>query len=181
MIVWDTETTGLVKAKATRLSDQPKIIEFAAIKLDDITLDEVGRIEMLIDPQMPLPEFIVKNIKITDAMVKGKGTFAKHLPAISDFFIGERNSAAHNHAFDSNMLNFELSRLDKLTKFPWPPNQICTVEASYPMRRFRLNLTKLHLELFGKEFASAHRAMADVEALARCTKELIKKGFITLP
>ena len=35
MILFDTETTGLVQAYATPLADQPHIIEFAALKLSD--------------------------------------------------------------------------------------------------------------------------------------------------
>jgi DNA polymerase-3 subunit alpha len=180
MIIFDTETTCLAKPLAARLSDQPQIIEFAAIKLDDVTLNEVGRISLLINPCKELDPVITKITGITDSNLKVQKSFPHHIAAISDFFLGERYSLAHNHAFDSSMLEFELKRLDMLTKFPWPPKQICTVEASFPIKNFRLNLTKLHGHLFGKDFPVAHRAMADVEALTRCVVELIKRGLIKL-
>jgi len=180
MIIFDTETTGLAKAKAARLSDQPQIIEFAAIKLDDTTLDEVSRLEFLCNPGVPLEPVIVKITGINDSMLKGKKPFAGHLEDLADFWRGEKYSVAHNHAFDSNMMDFELSRLEKVSKFPWCSNQVCTVDASYPFKNFRLSLTKLHHHLFGVDFPSAHRAMADVEGLTRCTIELIRQGYIKL-
>jgi DNA polymerase III alpha subunit (gram-positive type) len=178
MIIYDTETTGLVKPKAARLSEQPQIIEFAAIKIDPISLNEVDRIEFLCNPGVPLPAEIVKITRITDAMLKGKKTFAHHIPELKKFFLGSQHLVAHNLAFDRNMLHLELQRLDMVTMFPWPPDQFCTVEAAMPIRGFRLNLTKLHNHFFGKDFPEAHRAMHDVEALTKCVVEMIKKGYI---
>lgn len=180
MIIFDTETTGLDKPQAARLSDQPQIIEFAAIKINDKTLEEEERIEFMCNPGQPLPDIIVKITGINDRMLKDKKPFSHHYDDLCCFFLGERYSVAHNHSFDSRMLSFELRRMEKLTKFPWCPEQICTVEASFPIKNFRLNLTKLHNHLFGVDFPSAHRAMADVEGLTACTIELIKKGYIKL-
>lgn len=181
MIIFDTETTGLVQPEAMPLSKQPQIIEFAAIKIDDITLEEKGRLEFLCNPGKPLTPEIVKITKITDAMLKGKKGFDCHAQQLIEFMFGERTIIAHNVAFDMSMLRLEARRLDLLSKTPWPPNQVCTVEASMPLKGFRLNLTKLHLHCMGKDFPQAHRAMADVEALVNCTRWLIKNSYITLP
>ena len=67
MIVFDTETTGLPAADAAPLAKQPHIIEFAAIKLDEDTLEEVSRLEFLSKPPIDLPPIITKITGITDA------------------------------------------------------------------------------------------------------------------
>lgn len=46
-IVFDTETTGLLKPESAPLSEQPQIIEFAGIKVDFDTLEEIDRLEFL--------------------------------------------------------------------------------------------------------------------------------------
>jgi hypothetical protein len=48
--------------------------------------------------------------------------------------------------------------------------------ADLPKKRPRLWL--LYTHLFGKEFANAHDAMADIEATKDCFLELAKRGYI---
>lgn len=181
MIIWDTETTGLVGPIALPLSKQPRIIEFAGIKVDNKTHKEVGRLEFMCRQPTPLTAEIVGITGITDKMLSTKKTFAEHLPELADFFLGETISIAHNLAFDTSMLSMELQRLDYGCRFPWPFHQICTVVESHHLRGHRLSLTKLHNFCFGKDFPSAHRAMADVEALTKCTLWLIKNNHLQLP
>lgn len=180
MIIFDTETTGLIKNGLIELSKQPQIIEFAAIKLNDQTLEEVDRIEFLVNPKKKLPEIITKITGLRDADLIEQKTFDYHFPSLVKFFFGEKISFAHNHSFDTGMLSLELRRLKKQYAFPWPIRQICTVVSSYHLKNYRLNLQRLHFELFNKEFEEAHRAMKDVEALTRCVKELIKREVIKL-
>lgn len=180
MIIFDTETTGLVKNGLVPLKDQPQIIEFAAIKLDDKTLEEVGRIEFLANPKCKLPAIITKITGIKDSDLIGKPEFVESLPALRDFFLGEKYSFAHNHNFDTQMLSLELRRLKKQYAFPWPMNPICTVNKTMGIKGFRLKLSQLYFHLFQEEFPDAHRAMADVEALTRVVRELIKTGIIKL-
>ena len=54
MIIFDTETTDLVKPGLVPLEDQPHIIEFAGIKLDDFTLNLLTNDEVLDVSQDPL-------------------------------------------------------------------------------------------------------------------------------
>jgi DNA polymerase III epsilon subunit-like protein len=177
MIVFDTETTGLPKPAAVPLIEQPKIIEFAAIKLDDKTLKEVGRMEFLCNPQERLDPFIIKNCHITDEMLADKPPFVYYYPQLVEFFFGTRKMAAHNIGFDRDLLTFELMRLDRMSRFPWPPEHICTVEASYAIKNHRLKLSLLHEIVTGKPHKDAHRAMADTEALVTCIRWLRKKGM----
>lgn len=181
MIIFDTETTGLIKSGLKPLSEQPEIIEFAAIKLDDATLEEVNRIEFMCKPQvLPLPRKITEITGIKTEDLADKEPFSYHFPELAKFFFAERVSFAHNHAFDTVMVSLELRRMKKQYKFPWTPVQFCTANGTMKLAGHRLNLQKLHKYLFGKEFAEAHRAMNDVEALTRCVKELIARGTFAL-
>lgn len=180
MIIFDTETTGFVKALITPINEQPKIIEFAGIKLDDETLEEVERLEFLVNPQEKLPAKIIEITGIKDTDLKDTKTFEFHYEKLSKFFKGEKYLIAHNVAFDFKMLVIELDRIGKVKDFPFPKIKICTVNKTYNIRNYRLKLHILYEHLFGEEFKDAHRAMADTEALVRIVKELIKKEFIKL-
>lgn len=177
MIILDTETNTLTAPEAAPVEQQPHIIEFAAVKLNDVSLKETGRHEFLCDPRIPIPLESIQITGITNEMVKGLPPFVHFLPALIDFFLGERIVVAHNLAFDLSVIKWELYRLARVTAFPWPPEQICTVERTMHIKGYRLTLGQLHLELTGKEHKDAHRAMPDVEALVRVIRALRKKGI----
>ena len=180
IIIFDTETTGLTKQDIVDLDKQPKIIEFAGIKLDDKTLKEIDRIDFLVYPNQLVPKEATKIHGIKDSDLVGKGAFDTHYQKLSDFFFGTKYLIAHNIAFDLKMLELELRRFDKITQFPFPPVQICTVNKTLDLKGYRLKLSDLYNYLTGKEFTDAHRAMKDVEALTECVKILIKDETIKL-
>ena len=72
MIIFDTETTGLYANTLLPLKQLPKIVEFYALKLDDVTLEEVGELDQLLDPSQPLDEEVQKITGLTDADLRGK-------------------------------------------------------------------------------------------------------------
>jgi DNA polymerase-3 subunit alpha (Gram-positive type) len=179
-LLFDTETTGLLKPKASPLSSQPEIIEIYALKVQEDVVDGkrtflvLGELESFIKPSKPLPAEIPKITGITDSMLEGAPSFAQLQPKITEFFFGAHRIVAHNLAFDRGMLVNELSRLDKQFHFPWAPSHICTVEKSMKYEQRRLNLTRLHEELFGEGFPGAHRAKNDVLPLYRCYKKMVE-------
>lgn len=177
-IVFDTETTGLVNGEAVPVENQPRIIEFAAIKFDE-EYNEIGRLEFICDPGHDLSDEIVRITGLKTQDVAGKPPFERYYSNLVEFFIGTRTLYAHNLSFDLSMLRFELERLGKLYAFPWPPEQICTVEKSFSIKGHRLNLAKLHGLATGVDHIDgAHRAMVDVEALLRCVKWMDKEGLL---
>lgn len=181
MIIFDTETTGLKKAASVPLERQPSVIEFAAIKLDDATLEEKARIEFMCNPNREIEDGAYRAHKISSQDLIGKEEFSAHYPNLVRFFFGEKYLIAHNIAFDMSMLIFELKRIGKLTKFPYPPIQICTIQKTKHLNNGGwMKLQFLHETLLGKSFEEAHRAMKDVEALTRCVKELVKRGDIKI-
>src|SRR6185312_12803109 len=88
MIVLDTETTGLPEPELVPLDQQPHIIEFGAIKLNDDTLEQVDQMHFMVNPGIPIPPIITKITGITDADVHGKKKFASAVLPLSEFFLG---------------------------------------------------------------------------------------------
>jgi DNA polymerase-3 subunit alpha (Gram-positive type) len=170
-VIWDTETTGLLQP--TRLAEkQPKIIEIFCLKVDDESLEEVDTLSTLINPQKSISEKITEITGITDKDVEDKPAFVSVYPKLAEFFLGEKTMVAHNLTFDRDMLHYELVRMGKDRAFPWPPEQICTVEQTMQVKGFRLKLADLYEHCFGEKFDDAHRAEADVRALYRIFKHL---------
>lgn len=178
MIVFDTETTGLINNPAAPLSEQPEVIEIAAIKLDDTTLEEVGRYQTLIKPRrLPLPAKIIEITRITDEMLADQRSFARILPTLTQFFLGESTCVAHNCSYDIGMFTLEMRRLDHMAKFPWPFRHVCTVETNMDIMGRRMKLGELHKHATGgEEIEGTHRAMNDVEALVRVVKWMRAEG-----
>jgi DNA polymerase III epsilon subunit-like protein len=175
-IVFDTETTGFISSIDAPLNTQPKIIELFALKIDEQNFEIIDELELLIDPREDLQEEIIRVTGLNDVDLKGKGEFAIHANAISDFWLGSNSSVGHNITFDCDMLEVEFKRLGRVNRFPWSPKRICTVEASEHYFGRRLKLIDLHTYLFSEGFEQAHRARNDVMATYRCVKELHRRG-----
>lgn len=178
MIIFDTETTGLKAADAAPLTKQPYIIEFAAIKLDNETLEEIDRIEFLCKPPIELPPLITQITGIRQEDLQNEKPFKAYYQDLIKFFFGDYHMVAHKVDFDRDLLKFELMRIGKLLKFPWPTVHTCTIEKSMSLKNRQLKLQVLYKELFDEEFTEAHRAMKDVEALTRCVIELRKRELL---
>lgn len=186
-IIFDTETTGLVRAAATPIDKQPKVIELYALMVDGPKLKKVDEYHALIQPGQKLSEEIINITKIDDKMLKGKPTWAKLHPDIVKFFSRAEMVAGHNLTFDMDMLNLETRRMQieaavkkarVVGDFPWPRFRLCTVEATEHIKGRRMKLSELHEHLLGEGFSGAHRAKADVDALHACMIELVKRGEI---
>lgn len=177
MIIYDTETSGLLKHPDLPLDQQPSIIELGVLKLDDKTLKEVDRLAVLVKPKIfPLSAETTKITKITSEMLTSALSFARHLPALINIFLGERQIVAHNLPFDLGMTLVELRRLDYVTKFPWPPLQTDTTTLASDIpgasHTGRHRQTALYKIAFGTEPKEAHRAIEDAESLAEIVRWL---------
>lgn len=196
MIIFDTETTGLVEPYASPLAKQPYIIEFAAIKLEDTPPynrlaishedEEVpSTIEFLVKPPIPLPEIITKITGLTDEDLKDEQEFPHHYSKLVDFFLGERHLIAHNVQFDVDLLRFQLMRMDHLLKFPWPSNHHCTVNLNMDILGHRIKQDQLFDHVTGgaegvRAKTGVHRAMADVEDLTTIVHWMLENGRLPI-
>jgi DNA polymerase III epsilon subunit-like protein len=171
IILLDFETTGLTLPSSADLELQPRIIEIGAIKVSDrgSVVAELGE---LIDPKQEISAEITKITGIKPDQLKGKRTLEEVLPELANFFLGAHTLVAHNLAFDRDVLYFELLRYGWERRFPFPPNQVCTVDSTMHMKGRRLKLLELYEITQGKPLAQTHRAVDDVRALWECYKVL---------
>ena len=171
IILLDFETTGLILPSSSDLVLQPKIIEIGAIKVSDkgSVVAELGE---LIDPRQEISAEITKITGIKPEELKGKRTIEEVIPELADFFLGAHTLVAHNVAFDRDVLYFELLRTGWERRFPFPPNQVCTVDSTMHIKGRRMKLTELYEHTPGKPLAQTHRAVDDVRALWECYKAL---------
>lgn len=176
MIFADFEATGLLAPDAAPITQQPYAFEFAMVKVD-AKLKVVARFESWIKPPLPIPDEASKITGVTDAMVAGAPSFAAVYPKIAAFVLGEDTFVAHNAPYDLGVLRYELIRIGRQFAFPWPPKQICTVEAAGELKGLpSRSLPKLYEFAFGKPPTTSHRAMADVDTLIEVAKWLRKNG-----
>lgn len=176
IVIFDTETTGLLKPINSPLDKQPKIIEFFGVKIDE-NFNIISEVNHLINPNEPISQEITRITGIDDSMVRGKPTFGDVSDEIFDLIDGVDLLVAHNISFDNGMLANEYERLVEAR--PLAVNNLCTVEETTKIKGFRLSLQRLHQMLLNKAF-KAHRAKDDVFALVRVFHCLIEQGVINL-
>jgi len=180
-IIFDTETTGLLKPDANSLKMQPSIIEIFCQKVNETPDGGViptGSFHSLLKPPFPLTAEITRITGITDEDLENAPSFSEIYEDLAAFFLGSEKLVAHNATFDTSMLANELLRIKKVIQFPWPREHVCTVEKSLHVEQRRLNLQKLHEHLFGLGFKDAHRAESDVKALVKCYSKMKQKGML---
>lgn len=172
MIIFDSETTNLLKTELADIKDQPYIIEIAAVKLDH-KYREIDEFETLVKPGIPIDDEEHKKITgLTNADLADKPIFLELYQKLAAFFLGETTMIAHNLPFDHGMLVTEMKRIGKEYAFPWPTNQICTVQQTTHLMGRRLKLTELYEHTMKKKLNQKHRAMADVKALIEVVRKL---------
>lgn len=178
MLIFDTETTGLVLPEIQPLAMQPQVIEYAVLKLDDETLEETDFITSLVHPRTPLPDIITKITGLRDVDFVDAKPFGAHYLPLADFFRGERTVLGHHVQFDMDLLRFELTRLDRLCYFPWPTDRVCTVEATMHVKGHRLKQSELYEHFMGRPLPEAHRALPDTRNLADVVRILRKEKLL---
>lgn len=170
-LVYDTETTGLLKPQVSDIAQQPKIIEFAVAVLDE-NYNTLAEHSWLINPGEEITPEITKITGLKNEDLRGQPSFIQVLPEIERVFIGKHRLIAHNLPFDMGMLTNELKRVGREFAFPYPPNQLCTVQqgADLIFGR-RAKMTELYEKTLGRPLAQTHRALDDVRALVEIVRE----------
>lgn len=175
-VVVDLETTGLVPG-------EDRIIEVGGIKYEDGV--EAGTFEKLINPQMPIPEFITRLTGISDDDVKGA-------PKIKEAF-SELDNFLKDVPFVGHQVNFDASFIERI--YREQNNDFENWEN--PAQRFkyfgRVRLDTLFLsriimpflpkhklgflaDFFGHDLENAHRAVDDARATGHIFLELLDRA-----
>lgn len=162
-LVFDTETTGIPKHPAAKMSVQPKIIEFGAALVDDEG-EVVETLQLIINPQEPIESIITKITGLTDDDLKDKPTFSEVAPRIAALFSKADVVIAHNLPFDSTLIDLEVAR-HNLPEWPWPKVKICTVQEHAEEWGRRPKLEELYEAVKGEPAYQTHRALDDVNLL----------------
>lgn len=161
-VIVDIETTG-GSPKAS------KITEIALYKHNGTEI--IDEYETLIDPEIPIPEFITRLTGISDAMVENSPKFFEVAKKIVEF-TKDCVFVAHNVTFDYGMLRHEFKTLGFDFRLP----HLCTVRTSrivFPGKE-SYSLGKLTRSL-GIELSGRHRAGGDALATAKLFTMLIEK------
>lgn len=174
MILFDTETTSFLKPDVADIKSQPRVIEIAALYVDEAKgYKVVEEFHSLLNPEQPLDEVTHSTITgLKDADLASAPTFLEIVDRLAEFFLAERVLVAHNLEFDRGVLAFELKRIGRECSFPWPPTQVCTVNLTKHLQGRRLKLTELYELKLKRPLKQTHRAMDDTRALLEVVKEM---------
>lgn len=107
-VVVDVETTGLYPESDRVVSAAMIRANFAALKGDPSGF-RGETMDVMVNPQVPIPIEASRVHGITDRDVVGKGSFAESAQQLRDF-IGDLPIVAHNASFDRRFLSAEFKR-----------------------------------------------------------------------
>jgi DNA polymerase III epsilon subunit family exonuclease len=118
----------------------------------------------LVNPELPIPRFVMTLTRITNDMVKSAPVFAEVAPGWLEF-ARDAVLVAHNAPFDTNFLNHEISRVYPGHRMV--NSHLCTVTLS---RRTVPGLANYRLDTIADHFSipiyERHRAGSDALATA---------------
>ena len=157
-VVFDLETTGLSNTR-------DEIIEFGGVKIKN--REEVGRLQMFINPKRTIPAHISNLTHITQNDVDRAKPIEDALDELLEF-IGDSILVAHNATFDVGFMNAACRKTgrDELTN-----PVIDTLPLSYAMlpddqKRFNLGSVCRHYRV-SYDGEGAHRADYDADVLSQ--------------
>ncbi|HOJ63219.1 MAG TPA: 3'-5' exonuclease [Spirochaetota bacterium] len=163
-VFFDVETTGFYPFCGDR------IIEIAMIKVRNGNI--IDRLEMLLNPEMPIPEEAKSIHNIDDEILKDKPIFSSDIAKRLLDFIGKAILVAHNASFDIGFLSMEMARLGFIYEDWKAIDTLKMARSAFPYEK-RHNLESMvkryNLEI-DNEF---HRAGFDTEQLMKVFFSLI--------
>ena len=171
----DTETTGLIVDDAPL----PSIVELAAQ-----TMDGKFTFSHLINPYIPIPQDATEIHTINNEMVQEQPPFrvrGVHFVEWVESFCGTNDLCvfvAHNgRVYDQRIILNAMTENNIKVPQNWRFTDSIPVikqKLSSFARRKYVKLSDVHVALFGTPPSEVHRAMADVETLAKIFNHLFK-------
>tara|TARA_B100001287_G_C22618902_1_gene499006 strand:- start:598 stop:1257 length:660 start_codon:yes stop_codon:yes gene_type:complete len=190
VLVFDTETTGIIKDTMTDLNDYPNIVQLSYIVYDTIKKNIVECCDFIINHKnkFKIPEESTKVHGITNEISLKQGvSIKKALKSLLDSLNDVNYLVAHNLNFDKKMIEVELSRLGldgpkMINKIIYNLEDFCTMNKSRSIckidtgRKNTLGRTiyknpkqsELHKHLFGTTPVNLHNSLNDVLVCLRC-------------
>ncbi len=191
ILFFDCETTGLPlswSAPVTDVDNWPRIVQLAWL-VHDMEGNQIKEGNMIIKPEgfeIPIEATKVHGITTQEALDGGEDLETVLVKFASDLHYCSL-LVAHNISFDRKILGCEFYRKSIENELE-VVHKVCTMHKSTSYCELP-NLTgrggykwpklqELHTKLFGKEFESAHDALADIKATAKCYWKLKELGVI---
>ena len=170
-IVFDIETTGLS-------SRYDKITEIGAVKIKNGQI--IKCYNQLINPEIPIPEKIIKLTGITDEMVEDQPKIEDVMGEFIDF-IGQSTLVAHNSSFDMGFINENCRKLNIELNNPVLDTLYLSRVLFQELKNHKLNTLAKHLDV---PLENHHRAVDDARATAlifvKCIEILKEKDVFSL-
>ncbi|MEJ6685680.1 MAG: exonuclease domain-containing protein [Crocinitomicaceae bacterium] len=162
-VIVDVETTGGSPKSS-------KITEIAMYKYDGIQI--IDEYTSLVNPEIEIPEFIVRLTGITNDLVKNAPKFYEIAKTVIEF-CEETTFVAHNVSFDYGMFRSEFKTLGYDFRKP----HLCTVQAARQIipGHDSYSLGKLSRSI-GIEIKNRHRAGGDAFATTKLFDLLYQKN-----
>lgn len=156
---FDFETTGVD-------TNKDRIVQIAIMKIfpDGKTEEK----EMIVNPEVPIPEGASEVHGITDEMVVDKPKFKQIAKSLSEYLEGCDLGGFNSDSFDINVLLAEMERAE--VDFSLEGRNFVDVLKLY-RQLYPNTLSEIYKRMFGKELEGAHDAMVDVLA---CKEILLK-------
>lgn len=163
-ILFDIETTGLN-------TSEDKIVEFACCVVNKSGKEVEKRLKLLINPEISIPERVIKIHGITDKMVRNKPAFKEVAEEIKEKFENRIAIAYFGFKFDFPFLKSEFRRCNINFKFHGCIDPKVRIN-NLGLEKYRslVNISKI-FKIFVRH---PHRAMPDVRLL----KGIFKKIYI---
>ena len=158
LVIFDLETTGLDIVKA-------RIIQLSYIKVHPDGREERG--DMLLNPEMPIPQFVTELTGISNEDVKDKPTFKQVSAQLANLFGGSDLGGFNSNGYDIPLLAEEFLRAGIDFDF----SKCRMIDAMNIFRKMeRRNLAAAYKFYCGRKMEedfAAHRADQDTEATYR--------------
>ena len=158
LVIFDLETTGLDIVKA-------RIIQLSYIKVHPNGREERG--DMLLNPEMPIPQFVTELTGISNEDVKDKPTFKQVAAQLATLFGGSDLGGFNSNGYDIPLLAEEFLRAGIDFDF----SKCRMIDAMNIFRKMeRRNLAAAYKFYCGRKMEEdfeAHRADQDTEATYR--------------
>jgi DNA polymerase III subunit epsilon len=187
ILVFDTETTGLIPKKTTSLADWPRIVQLSCLFINLDKLDEMY-VDNYIIKQEGLIPIETSNIHgITNEIAEEKGINIRDVLLRFVYFLDEADViVAHNLIFDKKIIEKELERMNYPNYFNIKKyiiydtmkegKSICNIVKMTKRGHGYIKwpkLTELYDYLFKPksdcvEYTNAHNAIFDVLMTLRC-------------
>lgn len=162
-IIFDLETTGLDV-------NNDKIVEFACCIVNNRGRKIEEELILLINPEIPIPERVIKIHGISNEMIRNKPTFRNVSQLIKSKFENRIAVAYHGFKFDFPFLKNEFKRCGiEFEYFGCIDPKVRVKSLDYKVESHSLvNISKY----FNIPIKRAHRALGDVTLLKRVFKKM---------